>query len=125
MAQTQEIVDRARAQRPVWLAAAHTVLAGGQADDDAVRTVDGQVKPFVDNAIGVEWVSAMRSADGDATAAFRVAVDGVGAGARLRFEVPGDLGPRYSVPRDAMPAAAPTVPDAERPACRCGPRRPR
>jgi hypothetical protein len=106
VAQTQEIVDRARAQQPVWLAAAHAVLAGGQADDEAVRTVDGQVKPFVDNVIGVEWVSAMRLADGDATAAFRVAVDGAGAGASLRFDVPGDLGPRHSVPRGATRAAA-------------------
>ena len=112
VAQTQEIVDRVRAQRPVWLAAARTVLAGGPAHDDAVQTVDGQVKPFVDNAIGVEWVSAMRLADGEVAAAYRVAVDVADAAARLRFEVPGDLGPRYSVPRDAMPAAAPTVPDA-------------
>jgi hypothetical protein len=110
VAQTQEIVDRARAQRPVWLAAAHAVLAGGQVDDDAVRTVDGQLKPFVDNAIGVEWVSAMRLADGDATAAFRAAIDGAGAGARLRFEVPGDLGPRTSAPQAAMQGAEAVAP---------------
>ena len=30
VAQTQEIVDRVRAQRPVWLAAARTVSAGGR-----------------------------------------------------------------------------------------------
>ncbi len=112
VAQTQEIVDRVRAQRPVWLAAARTVSAGGPAHDDAVQTVDGQVKPFVDNAVGVEWVSAMRLADGEVAAAYRVVIDVAGAAARLRFEVPGDLGPRYSVPRDALPAAAPTVPDA-------------
>ncbi|HEY5842396.1 MAG TPA: hypothetical protein VIU87_13185 [Mycobacterium sp.] len=112
VAQTQEIVDRVRAQRPVWLAAARTVSAGGPAHDDAVQTVDGQVKPFVDNAVGVEWVSAMRLADGEVAAAYRVVIDVADAAARLRFEVPGDLGPRYSVPRDALPAAAPTVPDA-------------
>ena len=112
VAQTQGLVDRARAQRPVWLAAARAVAAGGQGHDDAVQIVDGQVKPFVDSAIGVEWVSAMRSADGDAERAYRVAVDMAGGAARLRFEVPGDLGPRYSVPAGVIPASAPTAPDA-------------
>jgi uncharacterized protein YukE len=110
---TLTIDDRTRSQRPGWLTASHAVLAGAQ-DDTSAEVIDTQVKPFVDNGIRGEWVPAMRSAAADAVTAYRVATDAVGPRAGVRFEVPGDLGPRFVAP--PVSAAAPVAPMAVRPA---------
>jgi hypothetical protein len=110
---TLTIDDRTRSQRSGWLTASRAVLAGAQ-DDTSAEVIDTQVKPFVDNDIRGEWVPAMRSAAADAVTAYRVATDAVGSRAGVRFEVPGDLGPRFVAP---VSAAAPVVaPMAVRPA---------
>jgi len=64
--------------------------------------VDAQVKPFVDNAIGVEWLREMRAAAGAADDAYRSAVDALGDHPPARFEVPGELGPRRAAPAEPV-----------------------
>jgi hypothetical protein len=115
VAATVSIDDRTQSQRPAWLAAARVVTAGAaDADDPSASVVDTQVKPFVDNAIRGEWVPAMHAATDQVVAAYRDAVQGMGAVVGVRFEVPGDLGPRYVPPPSAapVPATAAEVPAA-------------
>lgn len=107
VAATVAAVETARAYRATWLASARAVLAGSGTEGGEV--IDAQVKPFVDNAIGVEWLREMRAAAGAADEAYRAAADALADRVPARFEVPGELGPRR------MPAvAAPTEPVAER-----------
>jgi hypothetical protein len=107
VAATVSIDDRTQAQRPAWLAAARVVTAGAvDSDDPSAAVVDTQVKPFVDNDIRDQWVPAMHAAAGEVAAAYRAAVDGMGSRGQARFEVPGDLGPRYVPPPSATPVAA-------------------
>ena len=113
---TVSIDDRTRSQRAGWLTAARAVHSGAP-DDTSIDVVDTQVKPFVDNDIRGEWVPAMRSATSEVAAAYRVATDAVDSRAVARFEVPGDLGPRYVLPPAAAPAVgAPAAPVSVRPA---------
>ncbi|CAN5307057.1 hypothetical protein BH09ACT8_BH09ACT8_25360 [soil metagenome] len=110
---TVTIDDRTRSQRPGWLTAARAVIAGAQ-DDTSADTIDSQVTPFVDNDVRGEWISAMRSATAAAAAAYWVAIDTLDSRTGVRFEVPGDLGPRYIPPvaaaaAGAVPAAAAAV----------------
>ena len=57
----QAIDGRCGPQRAEWLAAAHTVLAGGGDRAAASEIVDQRVRPFVEGDIGSEWVSAMQT----------------------------------------------------------------
>ena len=95
----------AGAARSLWLPAAQSVLGGGQVDDDTVAVVDDQLKPFVDNVIRGEWLPAMRAAAAEVDAAYRAAIDVLRGYGPVRFEVPGDLGPRYDAPATAPVAA--------------------
>jgi hypothetical protein len=123
VATTVSTVEPAQAHRSVWLAAAHSVLGGDVSGDDAGEIVDGQVKPFVDSAIRRDWLSAMQAADHAAAAAYRTAIGAVGTMAGVRFEVPGDLGPRYrsstgpesraSADSRAAVPSAPSAPDVD------------
>ncbi|MET0700828.1 MAG: hypothetical protein ABWY93_14300 [Mycobacterium sp.] len=98
-----------QAQRPGWLAAASAVSAGVTGDDDpSAAVVDTQITPFVDNVIRGQWVPAMRAVTDEVAAAYRVAADAIGAHDGVRFEVPGDLGPRYVPP--AAPASRSAAP---------------
>ena len=104
------IDDRSQQQRSAWLTAARTVMAGGAASEEANTVVDTEITPFADNTIAGDWVPAMRTAVGTIIAAYRAAVDVVAARPAVRFEIPGDLGPR-SAPT-AGPASAPSPPTA-------------
>jgi hypothetical protein len=99
-----DIDDRAAAQRPAWLAAAHSVTAGvgdRQADD----VIDQQVKPYVDNGVGVDWLTAMRSARSSVAAAYDAATAAATPGPGMVFPIPGELGPRYEPDELAVFAA--------------------
>jgi hypothetical protein len=99
-----------------WLAAANTVTTGAGDRAAASERIDREVKPFVDNDIRADWLTAMRSAMAAvmnlydaATAELTAESDGV-------FEVPGELGPAWTPPpRDddvstTVPAAAAVAP---------------
>jgi hypothetical protein len=108
VAATVSIDDRTQAQRPAWLAAAHAVTAGVIAPDDpSGAVVDSQVKPFVEHDIRGEWLTSMHSATDSAAGAYQAAADAIGSRVGVRFEVPGDLGPRYVPP--GVAAAAPVA----------------
>jgi hypothetical protein len=104
-----------------WLAAAHTVTTGVGDRAAASERIDQEVKPFVDNDIRAEWLTAMRSAMAAVTGLYDAATAELTAEPDAVFEVPGELGPSWTPPpRDdevatvpaaaspiALPAAAP------------------
>ncbi|GBE66922.1 hypothetical protein MFM001_33840 [Mycobacterium sp. MFM001] len=113
--------DRSVAQRPAWLAAAHTVTTGSADRSDAEELVREQVMPYVDNDIRNDWLTVMHSTTASAAAAYDAAVDALTAVPGACFAIPGDLGPqapREELLRDEpapLPMAAPpasTVPAA-------------
>jgi hypothetical protein len=104
-----DIDDRTCAQRPVWLAAAHTVTAG-TGDRQADDVIDQQVTPHVDNDIGVDWLTAMRTARASVAAAYDAAAGAAAPGQGIVFPIPGELGPRYGVDEPGLPAIAPVAP---------------
>ena len=105
VAATVAIDDRRQAERAEWLAATHTVTTGAGDRAAASELIDQQVKPFVDNDIRSDWLSAMQTAMAAVAAAFDTATAALTGPARARlFEVPGDLGPS-SPPASSAPAA--------------------
>ena len=85
-----------RAERPDWLAAAQTVTTGAGDRATASELVDHEIKPFVDNDIRSEWLTAMRSAMAAVTNAYDAAAAEVTSEMGAAFAIPGDLGPSWS-----------------------------
>ncbi|HET6737226.1 hypothetical protein [Mycobacterium sp.] len=108
------IEDRRTAQRGEWLAAAQTVMTGAGDRAAASELIDQQVKPFVDNDIRADWLTAMRSAMTAVTNAYDAATAELTAERVAVFDVPGDLGPSSRPPpRDddvAGPGGTATAP---------------
>ncbi|ODQ84644.1 hypothetical protein [Mycolicibacterium holsaticum] len=104
------IDNRDSAQRADWLAAAQTVTTGAGDRAVASELVDHEVKPFVANVIGGEWVTAMRAAVDAIEAAYDAATAELASEADAVFDVPGDLGPTWTPPVvDGGVASAPAV----------------
>ncbi|MGY4653417.1 hypothetical protein [Mycobacterium sp. URHB0021] len=114
------IDERTQAQRPDWLAAAQTVATGAGDRAAASEVIDQSVKPFVDNDIRTDWLSAMREAMAATTDAYDAALSELGSEALAVFDVPGDLGPSWTPPRvddtANTPAAGVTAPASATPA---------
>ena len=87
------IEDRRQSERAQWQAAAQTVTTGAGDRAVASEMVDQQVKPFVDNDIRTDWLTAMQKAMAAVTAAFDAATGALASESSADFEVPGDLGP--------------------------------
>jgi hypothetical protein len=108
------IDDRRAGERSAWLAAAHEVTAGSGDRSAAEEIVRQHVMPYVDNDIRGEWLTAMRSTTASVEAAYDTTVDALSSMHELRFEIPGELGPRwqpvFDVPLAPSPAAATTPP---------------
>ena len=115
---TAAIADRTQGHRSSWLAAAREVLAGDSTAQDAAQVLDSQVKPFVDNDIGGQWVPEMRATVAAASEAYRVALGALATAPGVRFDIPGDLGPTYDGPTSHTfaPAPTPTATPASAPA---------
>src|ERR1700754_1136120 len=92
------IDDRRNAERPEWLAATRTVTTGAGDRAVASELIDQQVKPFVDNDIRSDWLTAMQKAMTAVGAAFDTATGVLTGEAAPFFEVPGDLGPTSPTP---------------------------
>ena len=90
----QAIDGRHAAQRAEWLAAARTVTTGAGDLAAASELVDQQVKPFVENDVGSDFVGAMRAAVASIGAAYDAAIARTSSRVPVVFDVPGDLGPR-------------------------------
>ena len=87
------IEDRRQSERAQWQAAAQTVTTGAGDRAGASEMIDQQVKPFVDNDIRTDWLTAMQKAMAAVTAAFDAATGALTGDSPADFEVPGDLGP--------------------------------
>lgn len=115
VAVTERIEARCAAQRQDWLAAARTVRTGLGDRDLASELIDAQVKTFVANDIGADWVPAMRSATAAVSDAYAAAIAALSERPTPAFEIPGDLGPSWTprlgaaVPPDPPLADARTV----------------
>ena len=64
------IEERRQTERAEWLAAARTVTTGAGDRAVASELIDQQVKPFVDNDIRSDWLTAMQKAMAAVSAAF-------------------------------------------------------
>jgi hypothetical protein len=108
------IDDRRQVERPEWQAATQTVTTGAGDRAVASELVDQQVKPFVDNDIRSDWLTAMQSAMAAVAAAFDAATAALTSEPSAMFEVPGDLGPASMPPPSGAPPAeaAGTAPSA-------------
>jgi len=93
-----------------WLAAAHTVTTGAGDRASASERIDSEVKPFVDNDIRADWVTAMRSAIAAVTDLYDAVTAELNAAPGAVFDVPGALGPSWTPPPSDDQAA--TVPAA-------------
>jgi hypothetical protein len=105
-----DIDGRRLPQRDEWLAAARAVTTGAGDVAAASELVDQQIKPFVDNDIRSDWLTAMHRANASATAAYDAAIARLDSGPAA-FDVPGELGPRWEQPEGA-PAPVAAVPIA-------------
>ncbi|MGX9790076.1 hypothetical protein [Mycobacterium sp. MMS18-G62] len=109
VATTMAVGQRAQAE---WLAAAQTVASGAGDRATASELIDQQVKPFVDNDIRADWLTAMRSATAAVMDSYDAATTELTTVRDAMFGVPGDLGPSWTPPlRDddiatTTPAAA-------------------
>jgi hypothetical protein len=118
------IDERRTAERPAWLAACHSVTAGTGDRSTAEEVIRQQVKPYVDDDIRNDWLAAMGSASASVAASYDEAIHALASRSEVRFDVPGDFGPRWppaveqppvteAPPIMAPPAEpAPTVPAA-------------
>lgn len=105
------IDERVHGQRADWLAAAHTVTTGAGDRAAASELVDQEIKPFVTNVIGGEWLTAMRAAVDAIGAAYDVLTAELASETVATFDVPSDLGPAWTpAGRDASATAPSTAP---------------
>jgi len=109
------IDDRALAQRPAWLGAADAVTTGAGDRPTADELVQQQIKPYVDNDIRTDWLTAMRSTQAGVAASYDMVIDRFVAAAPAYFEIPDDLRPGRA-PFQPAPASAPTATAALAPA---------
>jgi hypothetical protein len=101
------IAADSRGARADWRAAAQTVTTGAGDRVTASELIDQEVKPFVDNEIRSEWLSAMRSAVAAVTDAYDAAAAELTSEVAIAFDVPGDLGPSWSPSPSDGAATAP------------------
>ena len=132
VATTVAIDERHAADRSTWLAAAQTVAAGSGDRSTAELVFHQQVMPFVDNDIRNDWLAAVSAADAAVAGAYDAAIHALSSTRDVRFDIPGDLGPRWqpiaqdhavaevvpaaaTPPASALPTAPAAAPDAGRP----------
>jgi hypothetical protein len=108
------IDDRTQAERPAWLAAAAAVTTGAGDRSTAEEVVQQQIKPYVNNDIRNDWLTAMRSSQAGVAASYDMVIDRMAAAPVVYFELPGDLGPGCP-PLEPVPPSAPAVAAADTP----------
>lgn len=101
--------DGAHARRADWLAASQTVTTGAGDRAVASELVDQEVKPFVDNVIGGQWLAAMRAAVDAVEAAYQAVQAELASEAEATFDVPGEIGPAWT-PSPVNDGVATTAP---------------
>ncbi len=113
------IDDRTLAHRPAWLAAADAVTTGVGDRQTADELVQQQIKPYVDNDVRTDWLSAMRSTQAGIAASYDMVIDRFAAAAPAHFEIPDELRPGRApfqpAPASASAATAALAPAAANP----------
>jgi hypothetical protein len=124
VATTVAIDERHAPDRSTWLAAAQTVVAGSGDRSTAELIVHQKVMPFVDNDIRNDWLAAISAASASVAASYDTAIHALSSPHDVRFDIPGELGPRWQpvaedravaevVPATTLPGSpVPTVPAA-------------
>jgi hypothetical protein len=110
VATTVAIDERRAAERSTWLAAAQVVSAGVGERSTAELVVHREVMPFVDNDIRNDWLAAMSAANASVAASYDDAIHALASTRDVRFDIPGDLGPRWQPDERPVPAATPVTP---------------
>ena len=105
---TVAIEAEAGSAREQWLAAATTVTTGAGDRAAAAELVDGAVKPFVQNRIGAEWLTAMQATGATVAETYRTATAEIMGRPPAVFEIPGALGP--SAPSAPVASSVPAAP---------------
>jgi len=107
-----DIDDRRLSERVAWLSAAQTVTAGAQ-EELARELVEQQVKPYVDNDIRTDWLTAMRSTRASVDASYDTITAALTAAPAVCFQTPVALTdrPLLDEPTVSM-ASAPVEPPA-------------
>jgi hypothetical protein len=109
VATTVAIDERRATERSTWLAAAQAVRAGGGERSTAEVVVHRQVMPFVDNDIRNDWLAAMSAANASVAACYDDAIHALASMRDARFDIPGDLGPRWQPDERPASAGAPVM----------------
>jgi hypothetical protein len=110
------IDERRVAERSSWLAACHSVTAGTGDRSTAEEVIRQQVKPYVDNDIRNDWLTAMGSGSASVAASYDEAIHALASTSEVRFDIAGDFGPSWQPAFEARPVteATPTMaPPAE------------
>ncbi len=105
------IDDRTLTRQSAWLAAADVVTIGVGDRQTAAEVVQQQIKPYVDNDIRDEWLTAMRSTRAGVAASYGMVTDRFSAVPAASFEIPSDLGPDRQL-RPSGPLGPPARPSA-------------
>ncbi|WP_343571645.1 hypothetical protein [Mycobacterium sp.] len=108
VATTVAIDERSAAERSAWLAAAGAVRSGAGDRSAAEVMVHQQVMPYVDSDIRNDWLAAMSAASASVAASYDAAIHALTSMCDTRFDIPGDLGPRWQ-PGECPVSAAPPV----------------
>jgi len=108
VATTVAIDERSAPERSAWLAAARAVRSGGADRSAAEVMVHQQVMPYVDSDIRNDWLAAMSAASASVAASYDAAIHALTSMCDIRFDIPGDLGPRWQ-PAESPVSAAPPV----------------
>src|SRR3984957_20600630 len=105
------IDERRVAERSSWLVACHSVMAGTGDRSTAEEVIQQQVKPYVDNDIRNDGLTAMGSGSASVAASYDEAIHALASTSDARFDIPGDFGPSWQPAFEARPVteATPTM----------------
>jgi hypothetical protein len=113
VAAAMDIDDRRPTERPAWLSAAQLVTSGVSDQPAACELVEHQVKPYVDNDIRTDWLTAMRSTVASVDASYDTVTDALTAAPPVCFQTPALLTDRPLLDEPTAPmVSAPVEPAA-------------
>jgi hypothetical protein len=126
-----DIDDRRITERAAWLSAAQLVTSGAGEQSTAHELVEQQVKPYVDNDIRADWLTAMRSTVTSVDASYDTLTGALTAAPAVCFHIPAALTdrplldqpivPMASAPVEHVAAVAPPAPANTMPAAAIAP----
>ncbi len=108
-----DIDDRRLTERAAWLPAAQLVTSGVGDQPAAYEMVERRVKPYVDNDIRTDWLTAMRSAMASVEKSYDTVTDALTAAPAVWLQAAAGLADRHLWDEPMVPtASAPVEPAA-------------